>query len=206
MSASKSIKKRYWTFILYPESAPSDWIEQLRESGLPCAISPLHDKDLNPDGEPKKAHHHIILAYAGPTTYNSVNSFVHSLNCPIPKPLESVRGMYRYFTHMDNPEKYQYSDTDIKHINGFDVSEYVELSKSEVHNIIMSIESLIVEKDFIEYSEVTNYLRESSMLTEHQVFTSHTMHFTSYLRSRRFMHISKNNLRVDSETGEVIDE
>ena len=50
----ENLKKRNWTFVLYPESAPSDWIEQLKLSGLMCAVSPLHDKDVNPTGEPKK--------------------------------------------------------------------------------------------------------------------------------------------------------
>lgn len=205
MSANKSIKKRYWAFVLYPESAPADWLDILQASGLPCAVSPLHDKDLNADGEPKKAHHHIILAYSGPTTFNSVNSFVSSLNCPIPIPLESVRGMYRYFTHMDNPEKYQYSDVDIRCINGFSVADFVELTKSEVHNIIIAVEKLIVEKNFFEYCDVSDFLRDSCMITEHHIFTSHTMHFTSYLRSRRHSHISSNKVCVDSDTGEVLE-
>ena len=50
---SKNVKKRNWAFVLYPESAPEDWKEQLRLSGLQGAISPLHDKDINPTGEPK---------------------------------------------------------------------------------------------------------------------------------------------------------
>ena len=27
-------KKRNWAFVVYPESAPSDWIEQLQQRGL----------------------------------------------------------------------------------------------------------------------------------------------------------------------------
>ena len=58
-----AVKKRNWTFVLYPESAPADWREQLQKTGLLCAISPLHDRDVNPDGEVKKAHYHVILIY-----------------------------------------------------------------------------------------------------------------------------------------------
>ena len=43
---SKNIKKRYWAMVLYPDSAPQNWEELLQETGLQCAISPLHDKDL----------------------------------------------------------------------------------------------------------------------------------------------------------------
>ena len=109
----KNIKKRNWAFVLYPESAPENWKEILQQTGLGIAISPLHDKDVNPTGEVKKAHYHIILIYDGPTTYNNVRSLTESLGQPIPQPLEQVRGYYRYLTHKDNPEKYQYDDKDI---------------------------------------------------------------------------------------------
>ena len=39
-------KARYFTFLLYPESIPNDWIDNLELIGVPIAISPLHDKDL----------------------------------------------------------------------------------------------------------------------------------------------------------------
>ena len=69
-TTAKNVKKRNWAFVLYPESAPKDWKEQLSKTGLEGAISPLHDKDVNPTGEPKKAHYHIIICYPGPTTFN----------------------------------------------------------------------------------------------------------------------------------------
>ena len=103
-----NIKKRNWAFVLYPESAPADWLERLQATGLPGAISPLHDKDIDPTGIPKKPHYHVILCYAGPTSYNVVKSLTDSLNQPVPQALEQVKGYYRYLTHMDNPDKYQY--------------------------------------------------------------------------------------------------
>jgi len=37
-------KSRYFTFLLYPESIPSDWKIKLEMIGVSMAISPLHDK------------------------------------------------------------------------------------------------------------------------------------------------------------------
>ena len=51
-------KNRNWTFLIYPESAPNDWFEILQNTGLPFAVSPLHDKDFNPTGDQKN---HIII-------------------------------------------------------------------------------------------------------------------------------------------------
>lgn len=182
---AEQIKKRNWTFVLYPESAPTDWKEQLKISGLMAAISPLHDKDLNPTGEAKKAHYHILLVYSGPTTYNAVAKFTASLNATIPQALESVRGMYRYFSHKDNPEKYQYDEHEIRTINGFNIADLVELTKSEVNELKMNILKLIRDVDIIEYSSLIDFLIDNEMTAEYDVAINNTFFFHTYITSRR---------------------
>ena len=144
----QSFKKRNWAFVVYPESAPERWIEQLQLSGAQFAISPLHDKDLNATGEPKKAHWHVIAVYGSPTTESNVKSLTERLNAPKPIPLEQVRGYYRYLTHKDNPEKAQYDENDIQTLNGFDIRDFVEMTKSEVNAKIRIIQKMIRELDF----------------------------------------------------------
>lgn len=183
--ASKSIKKRNWAFVLYPESAPDNWRDLLQLSGLPAVISPLHDKDKDPTGEAKKAHYHIILTYPGPTTYNAVKSFTDSLNQPIPQPLESVQGYYRYLTHEDNPDKYQYDKSDIVPVNGFDIHDYIEMSKTEAMKIIKDIQQVIIAVDIREYSDLLDYLLEVNQ-EWWQVAVNHTMMLNAYLKSRRY--------------------
>ena len=182
---AENVKKRNWTFVLYPESAPSDWQEQIKLSGLMSAISPLHDKDINPTGEAKKAHYHILLVYSGPTTYNAVAKFTASLNATIPQPLESVRGMYRYFSHKDNPEKYQYNESDIVTVNGFNIADLVELTKSEVNEVKARVLRLIREVDIIEYADLIDFLTDNEMLVEYDVAVNNTFFFNSYITSRR---------------------
>lgn len=183
---TKNVKKRNWAFVAYPESLPTNWKEQLQLTGLQVAISPLHDKDKDPIGEPKKPHYHVILCYAGPTSYNVVKALTDSLNCPIPQPLEQVRGYYRYFTHMDNPEKYQYSPDTIETINGFSIMDFVELTKSEVLTAKRKLQSLIRERNILEYSDFMDYLQDSeNMEQEYDVASNNTYFFEKYISSRR---------------------
>lgn len=182
----KNVKKRNWAFVLYPESAPQDWKEQLQLSGLTGAISPLHDKDTNPTGEPKKPHYHVIVVYSGPTSFNVVKGLTDKLNQPIPQPLEQVRGYYRYLTHKDNPEKYQYNEQDIQTINGFDISEFIEITKSEILAIKAKLQTLIREKDFQEYADFLDYLQDFGDKTDYDIASSHTIFFNTYLKSRRY--------------------
>lgn len=183
--ATKNVKKRYWAFVLYPESAPENWRELLQQTGLQCVISPLHDKDLDPDGNPKKAHHHIILAYSGPTTYNAVRSLTESLKQPIPQALEQVRGYYRYLTHKDNPEKAQYSEDDIETINGFNIADFVELTKSEVNAYKRKLQELIIQADIVEYCDFMDFLLDNEMWTEYDIGSNNTYFFEKYISSRR---------------------
>lgn len=185
----KNVKKRNWAFVLYPESAPKNWKEMLAQSGVQCAISPLHDRDVNPTGEPKKPHYHVILVYGNPTTYSNVKSLTNGrLGQTIPQPLEQVQGYYRYLTHADNPEKAQYSKKDIEHLNGFDIREFVELSKSEVIRIKRELLAFIRDNKIYEYADLMELLMDGGEETADyfEVASNNTVFFDRYLSSRRF--------------------
>ena len=53
-TSNKGVSRtRNYATVVYPESAPNDWIEVLTQQFVPCFISPLHDKDVNPGGDIK---------------------------------------------------------------------------------------------------------------------------------------------------------
>lgn len=199
------VKKRHWAFVLYPESAPEDWRERLQQSGVMCAVSPLHDKDLNPTGEAKKEHYHVILVYSGPTTYNAVAKLTASLNATIPQALEAVKGYYRYLTHKDNPEKAQYNEGEIRTINGFNIADLCELTRSEVNEIKIAVLKLVRELDIIEYADLVNFLIDNELHVEYDVAVNNTFFFNSYIASRRHSYgrldeiCAKKRAEVDGE-------
>jgi len=155
------LKGRNWAFVMYPESMPEDWFEKLEQTGLPFAISPLHDKDLNPTGEEKKPHYHVICQYSNNTTLKNVKENVCKLvNATIPIKLESIKGMYRYHLHLDNPEKHQYDDRDRIFINGFDISQVNALTKTEIDKYKREILTFIEDNDILYELRVTDFLYE----------------------------------------------
>lgn len=186
--AEKNVKKRNWAFTAWPDSLPQDWKERLEQTGLPIAISPIHDRDVNPDGTPKKAHYHVMLFYSGPTSYNVVKRLTDSLGQPIPQAVEQVRGYYRYLTHKDNPEKAQYEEKDIIKLNGFDIQDYVELTKSEVTRYLREVQQFVMDNEILEYAVLMEILIQGGegMKDWYDVASSHTLFFTAYLRSRRY--------------------
>lgn len=182
-----ALKGRNWAFVMYPESMPDDWLYRLEMTGLPFAISPLHDKDINPDGEEKKPHYHVMCYYENPTTKDSVKKLVSDLvNGTVPIKLESLKGMYRYHIHRDNPEKYQYKDSDRIFLNGFDVKKVDDLSYYEIKALIRKIYDYISEAGIIEYCDLLDFLRDNQLYDMLDVAENHTILFNTYISSRRY--------------------
>ena len=180
----KNVKKRYWACVFYPDSLPDNWEQLLIDSGLSCCYA-LHDQDINPDNTTKKEHYHVILAYDGPTTYKNVVNFLQQFKCTVPQPLEQVRGYFRYLTHKDNPEKYQYDDTSIICLNGFNPSDYNELTKSQIESIKFQIINFIIDNDIYEYADLVEVLHNQDTMNMWQIATNNTMFFNHYITSRR---------------------
>ena len=181
------LKGRNWAFVMYPESMPSDWFDRLQATGLPFAISPLHDKDLNPTGEEKKPHYHVICYYDNATTQDCVKSQVTDLvNGTIPIKLESLKGMYRYHIHRDNPEKYQYNDSDRTFINGFDIKKVDDLSYYEVKMLLRQCITIIKDKQILEYSDLIDLLHDNDLNDLLDVAENHTIYLDRYITSRRY--------------------
>lgn len=184
----RNVKKRSWAIIVYPDSAPADWREFLQDTGLECVISPLHDKDINPDNTPKKPHWHVIINWANPTTYKNVlESICEPLNCPIPQPLERVSGYYRYLTHRDNPEKYQYNENEITTLNGFDISNYSDLSYNEVSAILSLITDFIEENGISEYRDLIVMIKANENMRQYlPIATKQTIFLNAYIKSYKY--------------------
>lgn len=72
-----------------------------------------------------------------------------------------MRGYYRYLTHKDNPEKYQYDEKQIETFNGFSIGDFVEITKSEVTQIKIQLLDLIRQEQISEYSVFMNYIRDN---------------------------------------------
>ncbi|MFW7433984.1 Rep family protein [Vagococcus carniphilus] len=78
---------RNWGIVVYPESLPENWKDIIRQE--PIAVSPLHDKDVNPDGEKKKSHYHLVLNYKGNKSFEQIDEIARSLRAPAPQRISS---------------------------------------------------------------------------------------------------------------------
>ena len=121
-------RTRNYGTIVYPESAPQDWQTILAEMCIPCFISPLHDSDINPDGETKKPHYHVMIMFEGVKTVEQATEIFNQIGGVGHEIVQSARGYARYLCHLDNPEKHQYSPDDVKAYGGADYVSVIGLA------------------------------------------------------------------------------
>ena len=152
-------RTRNWSFIVYPESAPKNWVEIIQEERVPFVVSPIHDSDVNElTGELKKAHFHVLITYSSVKTFEQVKELTDSLKSTIPQKCKSVKGSVRYMAHLDNPDKAQYEIKDIVGYNGFDVMAQIRTA-TDRYVMISEMADYIESNDIIEFADLFNYAR-----------------------------------------------
>lgn len=179
-------RTRIWAAVVYPESAPENWRDILDDYHIEWAESPLHEFDVNPTGELKKAHWHIVLAFDGPKSYEQVVEILAPLNGPIPQRCHSLKGAVRYFAHLDNPEKYQYSVADIVAHGGFDLTAALAPSSSERYAIVREMIQYVKAEGVTEYQDLMDYaIAEHSDTCFPLLCDSCTVVMQQYIKSQR---------------------
>lgn len=166
-------------FIVYPDSAPSDWIETLQNQGYVFCISPLHDKDTTGQGEAKKPHYHVLFVWNNPTKWQTAAGLCEITNSPICIPIQNLRTKYDYLTHKNDPNKAQYDPADIQCVNGFAISKYETLTADEVRAKVAELTKLCFELNIIEYADLIAYLLHNEMLDEFDVASNRTLYFSN---------------------------
>ena len=159
---TKIVKTRNYACVVYLDSAPDNWQQLLAENFVPAFISPLHDKDVNPTGEPKKPHYHVMIMFDNtkvPEQAMEIFSLIGGVGCEIVK---SLRGYARYLCHLDNPEKVQYFVDDVRCLCG-----------SDYHGVIgLAVDKYKAIQEMVDFCEVNN------------IFSFY--HLLLYARSERF--------------------
>lgn len=150
-----SIRTRNYATIIYPDSAPSDWKEKLMNLHIPAFISPLHDKDTNPDGTLKKPHYHVLLLFDGVKSKKQVSQMLEEIGAVGLEVVHSSSGYARYLIHADNPEKAPYPEKDVIALSGanYAVATYVPVDDL---SIVADMIKFIFENHITSFAEFTN--------------------------------------------------
>ena len=137
-------RTRNWATVIYPESAPANWEDVLREEKVRAVASPVHDQDVNATGEPKKSHRHVILCFSTTKTEEQAKEVFAKIGGVGCEKVKDLRQYCRYLCHLDNPEKARYTPGDVITFGGFDYYETI-MSSADETDMLMDITRFVVE-------------------------------------------------------------
>lgn len=180
-------RARVWTTVLYPESVKLNYRDIFTEKHLTWVESPLHDADLNGDDSEKKAHVHVVFLFPGMKSYDEVRLICDSVGGVSPQTVHNTRAMVRYLIHIDNPEKHQYSRSDIFCGGGADVDEYFKLSHGAIRDTLIEIQDYCSSYGIEEFHVLCDRCISEGRLDWFDVINFQcTLAISAYLKSKHF--------------------
>lgn len=157
--AKREQRTRNFATVVYPESAPPDWIDKLDRLHVPALISPLHDQDVNPSGELKKPHYHVLLMFEGVKDYETqVKPMFAEIGGVGREIVNSTRGYARYLCHLDNPEKAQYKPSKVRCMGGADYASITSLP-TDTRKMLAEIMGYVQENEIYSFAEFIDLSR-----------------------------------------------
>lgn len=206
MSEKKSSgigRTRNFATVVYPESAPENWQDILSQQFVPAFISPLHDKDINPTGEAKKPHFHVVIMFDSTKTIEQAKAIFAQINGVGGEKVNSLRGYARYLCHLDNPEKVQYSQEAVRCLCGADYAGTIGLATDKY-------KALSEMQDFCEKYNVDSFYLLSRYAQIHRtdwyriLADCGSVFMREYLQSRKWSKDNGMSQIIDPNTGEII--
>lgn len=195
-------RTRNFATVVYPESAPEDWKDILARHCVPAFISPLHDKDVNPTGEPKKPHYHVVIMFEGKKTLAQAKEVFDTINGVGCEVVKSLRGYARYLCHLDNPEKAQYEPSDVRCIAsdyigtiGLAIDKYVALGE---------MQDFCEEFNVFSFYLLSKYARQNRPDWYRILCDCGSVYMREYLKSKKWSSDTGIDHIVDPQTGEKI--
>lgn len=196
-------RTRNFATVVYPESAPDNWQDILSEQFVPSFISPLHDKDINPTGEPKKPHFHVLIMFDNVKTSEQARELfdkISGVGCEV---VQSLRGYARYLCHLDNPEKFQYNIDDVKVLCGADYVGTIGLATDKL-KALDEMMDFCDEYDVVSFYVLSKYARAYRSDWSRILKESGTLFMREYIKSRQWSKDNDKMHLVDPKNGEVI--
>ena len=207
--AKRAGRTRNFATIVYPESATADWMDKLSEQHISALISPLHDKDLNPSGEPKKPHYHVLLMFEGPKEFETqVKPIFDHIGAVGREIVNSSRGYARYLCHLDNPEKAPYKPSEVRCMGGADYQAIITLPTDDI-KALGEIFGFIRENQIYSFAEFLDISRVhypewfATVAMSRGYIVDKYIKSLEWERSTNYERATEKPINFDTETGEI---
>lgn len=219
--ADPNKRMRVGTAVVYEDSVAPDYMDFLRGLHVQMLLSPWHDKDLNPDGTPKKKHRHIVVIFETVNPkwkFAEIFDAIGAVYSDREMEVASLRGMARYLCHLDNPEKHTYSTADVECLGGADYDALIE-RKADDKRVLREMMQYAREHKVDDWATFVEHCMDKNLDWYDFICTGKNVGCVRYYvlgrgqrerdaraarREEDFETMRAAGMRIDPETGEVI--
>lgn len=184
-SPTSSSRSRNFTTIVYPESAPEDWLSILRSAQVPAVISPIHDKDIHDDGICKKPHYHVVLMYDSLKTIDQARELSKTFGGVGCEKVMSTRKMLRYLCHLDEIDKPKYDTMGVTIIGDIDYFGIIESAADDV-DFLKNITFYIHSEHITNFASFMAFCASNNPEWFRAIAQRHTLYVKSLIDSERY--------------------
>ena len=180
---------RSFLFILWEESMPEKWREILASWGSKFWVSPIHNKDQNSDGTPKKPHRHVVMTQDSKMQVGQVCALMNLLGCKM-RPVKpvSIEASIQYLVHYNHPSKAQYKIDEIELFGGAELDKYFYGSRASQRSDIAAVVEFCERQGVVEFADLVACACYGVLdLRYLDVIRDNVVLLNSYLRSRNMM-------------------
>lgn len=182
----KGKQHRIWWGYLYENTAPDNFLDLMRESGME-GLAMKHDQDVTAAGEVKEPHWHVVVRFAHAVLAKDAKEVLTSFGCKE----ESVQyrdswsAVARYLCHMDDPNKAQYNPADVVEFGGADYLTAIKRT-ADKYRVISEMCDWAKANQCYSFNRLVDYAREENLEWFMALSDNSAIFMREYLKSYRY--------------------
>lgn len=173
-------KGRLWGCIVYPESAPEDWIQMIKDTHVPCYISPLHTET--------KHHHHCMFVFSGAITRKNFLEITKEFNGVGSEKILSKKSYAEYLIHKNEVDKkILYPKEEVLSLNGIKpYIEFIEEDSESKSEIVSEMIQYISDNHIYSFAALVDFARKNKPSWFRVLVNWNSSLLFNYLKSKAY--------------------
>lgn len=182
----KGKQRKIWWGYLYEDSAPADFIDRMRESGME-GLAMKHDRDVTAAGEEKEPHWHVVVRFSHAVNAKEAKAVLTSFGVKEASVQyrDSWTAVARYLCHMDDPNKAQYNPADVVEFGGADYLSAINRA-ADKYRIIGEMTTWAKENHVYSFSKLMDYAKTENQEWFMALCDNSAIIMREYMKSYRY--------------------
>lgn len=182
---SGKVRKIWWGY-LYEDSAPADFMNRMRESGME-GLAMKHDRDLTAAGEVKEPHWHVVVRFAHAVRLAEAKEVLTSFGVKSASVQyrDSWTAVARYLCHLDDPDKAQYNPAEVVEFGGADYLAAINRT-ADKYRIVNEMRTWAKENNVYSFRVLMDYAADENLEWFMALCDNSAIIMREYLKSYRY--------------------